>query len=92
MECLNLYLSAEVESDRVILTPLPFVLAADVLQTLANDVMSQGNINRYIPPLCSTAFPIGQHGDDTLVFMQANELDGIWCTTIKIKEGLVFMT
>jgi hypothetical protein len=54
------------------LSPLLFVLAADLLQTILNKAMSQGLIEPPLNcPLCPD-FPVIQYADDTLIVMKAN--------------------
>jgi hypothetical protein len=53
------------------LSPLLFVLAADLLQTLVNDLKSQGFIHLPIPDRAGSDFPIIQYADDTLLVMEA---------------------
>jgi hypothetical protein len=54
------------------LSPLLFVLAADLLQAILNKALHQGNLQALINcPPCPD-FPIIQYADDTLVVMQAN--------------------
>jgi hypothetical protein len=55
------------------LSPLLFVLAADVLQSLVNDAMNHGLLSRPIPLQSSPCFPILQYADDTLIILQADE-------------------
>ena len=53
------------------LSPLLFVLAAELLQYIINDACSNGHLK--IPVLQSTNdFPIVQYADDTLLLMQAD--------------------
>jgi hypothetical protein len=54
------------------LSPLLFVLAADVLQSLVNEAMRDGLLCRPLVLQCSTNFPILQYADDTLVILQAD--------------------
>jgi retron-type reverse transcriptase len=54
------------------LSPLLFVLAADLLQAILNKALQQGNLHAPINcPPCPD-FPIIQYADDTLVVMQAD--------------------
>jgi hypothetical protein len=53
------------------LSPLLFVLAADFLQTIVNDAMSQGHLTRPLPLNSTPNFPIIQYVDDTLVILPA---------------------
>jgi hypothetical protein len=52
------------------LSPLLFVLAADLLHTLLNKAMDQHLLNLPIPLVCSTDFPIIQYAEDTLIIME----------------------
>lgn len=52
------------------LSPLLFVLAADLLQSLINKAKDQGLLNPPLPLLYSSDFPILQYADDTLVIME----------------------
>lgn len=52
------------------LSPLLFVLAADLLQTLINKAKELGLLNLPIPLQCSNDFPILQYADDTLIIME----------------------
>ena len=54
------------------LSPLLFVIAADLLQSVINKAMGMGLLH---PPLqinSSSDFPIVQYADDTLLIMQAD--------------------
>lgn len=53
------------------LSPLLFVLAADLLQSVVNKAKDQGLINLPIPLRYTTDFPIIQYTDDTLLVMEA---------------------
>lgn len=53
------------------LSPLLFVLAADLLQSVLNNARSQGQLKLPIPLFHSKEFPILQYVDDTLVLMEA---------------------
>lgn len=53
------------------LSPILFVLAVDLLQTILNHEKDLGNINLPIPQRAGTNFPIVQYADDTLLFMEA---------------------
>jgi hypothetical protein len=52
------------------LSPLLFVLAANLLQSLVNRAVGQGLLNLPIPCTSDTNFPIIQYADDTLVIME----------------------
>lgn len=53
------------------LSPLVFVLAADLLQTIVNREKDLGNFNLPIPQRAGADFPIIQYADDTLLIMEA---------------------
>jgi retron-type reverse transcriptase len=53
------------------LSPLLFVLAADLLQSLINDLKRQGVLHLPIPLGAGEDFPIIQYADDTLLIMEA---------------------
>jgi hypothetical protein len=55
------------------LSPLLFVLAANVFQSLVNDAMNHGLLRRPIPLQSSPWLPILQYADDTLIILQADE-------------------
>ena len=52
------------------LSPLLFVLAADLLQSIINRAKDLGLIQLPIPLLSTSDFPILQYADDTLIIMQ----------------------
>jgi hypothetical protein len=52
------------------LSPLLFVPAADLLQTLLNRAKDLNLLSLPIPLVSSTDFPILQYADDTLIFME----------------------
>jgi len=52
------------------LSPLLFILAADLLQSIINRAKDQGLINLPIPLQYTTDFPILQYADDTLIIME----------------------
>jgi hypothetical protein len=52
------------------LSPLLFVLAADLLQSILNKAKDLGLLKLPISLQCSTDFPILQYADDTLVIME----------------------
>ncbi|WVZ99154.1 hypothetical protein U9M48_044493 [Paspalum notatum var. saurae] len=54
------------------LSPLLFVLAADLLQTLLNKAKDMGLLQLPIPLSCSADFPILQYADDTLIFLEGD--------------------
>ena len=54
------------------LSPLLFVLAAELLQYVINDACQQGHLQLPLPQP-STDFPIIQYADETLMLMQAEE-------------------
>jgi hypothetical protein len=53
------------------LSPLLFVLAVDMLQSIMNSAMHRGLLNLPIPERCGSDFPIVQYGDDTLMVLEA---------------------
>jgi retron-type reverse transcriptase len=53
------------------LSPLLFVLAADLLQSVINDAKRQGLLNLPIQTGASSDFPIVQYADDTLLVLEA---------------------
>ena len=53
------------------LSPLPFVLAADLLQSILNRAVQLGLLQLPIPAP-SLDFPIIQYADDTLIIMEAS--------------------
>jgi hypothetical protein len=54
-----------------LLSPLLFVLAAELLQFVVNDACQKGDLTIPIPQPCAD-FPIIQYADDTLLLMQAD--------------------
>lgn len=52
------------------LSPLLFVLAADLLQSCLNNARSSGLLSLPIPMFYSQDFPILQYADDTLIIME----------------------
>lgn len=52
------------------LSPLLFVLAADLLQSIINRAKDQGLLNLPIPLQYSNDFPVLQYADDTLIIME----------------------
>jgi hypothetical protein len=54
------------------LSPLLFVLAADLLQTILNKALSMGLISNPIDVPDCPDFPIIQYADDTLIIMKAD--------------------
>jgi hypothetical protein len=52
------------------LSPLLFVLAADLLQTIVNKAKAMGLLNLPIPLQYTDDFPILQYADDTLIIME----------------------
>jgi hypothetical protein len=55
------------------LSPLLFVLSADLLQTVLNAARNNNLLNLPLSILNDHDFPILQYADDTLIFMQADE-------------------
>jgi hypothetical protein len=53
------------------LSPLLFVLAADLLQTIVNSAMHKAILNMSIKEKCGSDFPIVQYADDTLLILEA---------------------
>jgi hypothetical protein len=53
------------------LSPLLFVLVADLLQTILNKAKDINLLKLPIPLRCSNDFPIIQYADDTLIIMEA---------------------
>lgn len=53
------------------LSPLLFVLAADLLQTIINHAKDMGYLKLAIPERAGENFPIIQYADDTLLIMEA---------------------
>lgn len=52
------------------LSPLLFILGADLLQCVMNEVRAVGQLNSPIPVNYTRDFPILQYVDDTLIIMQ----------------------
>jgi hypothetical protein len=53
------------------LSPLLFVLAADLLQSIVNDAMHKRVLSLPLPERCGPNFPIVQYADDTLLVLEA---------------------
>jgi hypothetical protein len=53
------------------LSPLLFVLAADLLQTIVNKACECGILRLPLPSNCGPDFPIIQYADDTILIMEA---------------------
>jgi retron-type reverse transcriptase len=53
------------------LSPLLFVLAANLLQSILNSTLHQGVLSLPLPPRCGTDFLLVQYADDTLLFLEA---------------------
>jgi hypothetical protein len=53
------------------LSPLLFVLAADVLQSIINSALQNGILSLPISERCGSDFPIIQYTDDTLLVLEA---------------------
>jgi retron-type reverse transcriptase len=53
------------------LSPLIFVLAADLLQSIINSAQHRGFLSLPLPRGWGTKFPIVQYADDTLLFLEA---------------------
>jgi len=54
------------------LSPLLFVLAADLLQSILNRAKNLGLLHLPIPLAFSTDFPVIQYADDTLIIMEGD--------------------
>lgn len=54
------------------LSPLLFVLAAELLQSIVNKAKDQGFLHLSINLNCSSDFPIIKYADDTLMIMEAS--------------------
>lgn len=55
------------------LSPLLFVLTADLLQSVLNEAKDQGHLTLPIPTRFTNDFPVIQYADDTLIVMEASE-------------------
>lgn len=55
------------------LSPLIFVLAADLLQSVVNDAKNNGFLNLPLPIKAGLDFPIIQYADDTLIILESCE-------------------
>jgi hypothetical protein len=53
------------------LSPLLFVLAADLLQSIVNKACEGGILRLPLPNNCGPDFPIIQYADDTILIMEA---------------------
>jgi hypothetical protein len=53
------------------LSPLLFVLAADLLQSIVSYAMHRGVLSLPLPERCGPNFPIVQYADDTLLVLEA---------------------
>lgn len=54
------------------LSPLLFVLAPDLLQSILNKAKDNGLLNHPIPLNSSTDFPVIQYADDTLIILEGD--------------------
>jgi hypothetical protein len=54
------------------LSPLLFVLAANLLQSILNKAKGIGLLNLPLPLQCSNDFPVVQYADDTLIIMEGD--------------------
>ena len=54
------------------MSPLLFVLAADLLQSVVNDMCAKGTLSLPIPSNCKD-YPIVQYADDTLIVLPAED-------------------
>ena len=73
--CLMVYLEKLFTAEECVrqgdpLSPLLYVLASDLLQSMINNARVQGLLNLPIPLQHSQDFPILQYADDTLVIME----------------------
>jgi hypothetical protein len=55
------------------LSPLLFILAADLLQSVVNKAFQQGLLSLPIPPRDDAGFPIVQYADDTIMILKASQ-------------------
>ena len=53
------------------MSPLIFVIAADLLQSAINEALDQGLINHPIPPKGNAKYPVIQYVDDTIIVLPA---------------------
>ena len=53
------------------LSPLLFVLAADLLQTALNEALQNQAIQHPIPPKGNDQYPVIQYADDTIIVLPA---------------------
>jgi hypothetical protein len=53
------------------LSPLLFVLAADLLQSIVNKARDRGILRLPLPNACGTDFPVIQYADDTILILDA---------------------
>lgn len=60
--------------DRVILSPLLFVLTADLLQSIVNQAEEKGVLQHPLGPTFGGFYPIVQYADDTLLIMPADAM------------------
>ena len=80
---LNGFPGKDFESNRGVrqgdpLSPLPFVLAVDHLQSIINKAYQMGLLGLPIPGRDVQNFPIIQYADDTLLFLQADARQLLW--------------
>ena len=54
------------------LSPLLFVLAADVLQSMINKAKDMGLLHSPIPTSSTSDFPVIQYADDTLIIVEGD--------------------
>lgn len=54
------------------LSPLPFVLAVDLLQSILNEAMNNQLISHPLPQRNIGGFPVIKYADDTLIIMRAS--------------------
>jgi hypothetical protein len=53
------------------LSPLLFILAVDLLQSIVNSTMHRGILSLRIPERCGSEFPIIQYANETLLILEA---------------------
>jgi hypothetical protein len=53
------------------LSPLLFVLATNLLQSVVNSALQAGSVRLQLQKRCGTNFPIVQYTNDTLLFLEA---------------------
>ena len=58
------------------MSPLTFVIAADLLQSAINEALDQCLIRHPIPPKGDAKYPVLQYADDTIIVLPACLLQG----------------